>query len=195
MTGMPRIVSRLAALGLLGAVLLAAWFYAVVPVTAHVRQIDEQIAHNNELIDRLSRTIANRGTYGAQIEALARRIEESGHYIRAETEPLAAAALQEHLTRVMAGAGGELKSVQSLQSEQQDGLTRVGVRVVMRGEYGPLVQALYDLEVGEPYLFIDNVRIKSQSSRRRLRRDAEEAETQLSIVFDLYGYLPPRVEL
>ncbi len=192
MTQVPPIVERMLALALLlGLVLLVAVF-GVLPFTDRARITDEALEYNREMIARLSRSAAHPGSYDAQIDVLLARVNESGLYIRADTEPLAAAAVQEHLKRAVGLYGGELRSVQSLPSLAEEDLTRIGLRVVMTGVLGPMIHVLHELESGEPYLIVDNLQIKS--TKRRRRRTQEQPVGKLSIRFDVYGYLPPEAE-
>ena len=85
-----------------------------------------------------------------------------------------------------------MRSVQSLPSLAEEELTRIGLRVVMTGSLGPMIRVLHELESGEPYLFVDNLQIKS--TKRRRRRKQEQPVDRLSIRFDVYGYLPPEAE-
>ncbi len=192
MTQMPPIIERMLALALLlGLVLLVAVF-GVLPFAEKARMTDEALEYNREMIARLSRSAAHPGSYDAQIEVLVARINDSGLYIRADTDPLAEAAVQEYLKRAVGLHGGELRSVQSLPSLPEEDLTRVGLRVVMTGVLGPMIHVLHELESGEPYLFVDNLQIKS--TKRRRRRTQEQSVGRLSIRFDVYGYLPPEAE-
>ncbi len=156
MTRMPPIIERMLALALLFGVLLLAAVFGVLPFAEKVRTTSEALEFNREMIARLSRSAAHPGSYDAQIDLLLARINDSGLYIRADTEPLAAAAVQEHLKRAVGLYGGELRSVQSLPSLAEENLTRIGLRVVMTGTLGPMIRVLHELESGEPYLFVDN---------------------------------------
>ena len=192
MTQMPPIVARMVALALLlGLVALVAVF-GVLPFAEKARLTGEALEFNREMIARLSRSAAHPGSYDAQIDLLLARINDSGLYIRADTEPLAAAAVQEHLKRAVGLYGGELRSVQSLPSLEEENLTRIGLRVVMTGTLGPMIHVLHELESGEPYLFVDNLQIKSTTRRRR--RTQQPPTSRLSIRFDVHGYLPPEAE-
>jgi general secretion pathway protein M len=192
MMQVPPIVGRIMALALALGVVLLVTVVGVLPLAENARTIDEALEYNREMIARLSRSVAHRGSYDAQIDVLLARINASGIYIRAETEPLAAAAVQEHLKRAVGLHGGELRSVQSLPSLREDDLTRIGLRVVMTGALGSMTHVLYELESGEPFLFVSDLQIKS--TKRRRRKTAEPPVETLSIRFDVYGYLPPEVE-
>jgi general secretion pathway protein M len=189
MTRMPPLISRMLALALLLGLVLLVAVVGVLPFAQSARTTGEALEFNRGMIARLLRSAAHPGFYDAQIEALVARIDDSGLYIRADTEPLAAAAVQEHLKRAVGLYGGELRSVQSLPSLAEEELTRIGLRVVMTGTLGPMIHVLHELETGEPYLFVDNLQIKS--TKRRRRRAQEQRVDTLSIRFDVHGYLPP----
>ena len=192
MTRMPTFISRIMALALLLGLVLLVAVVAVLPFAEKARMTGEALEFNRDMIARMSRSAAHPGSYDAQIDLLRARINESELYIRAATEPLAAAAVQEHLKRAVGLYGGELRSVQSLPSLAEGELTRIGLRVVMTGTLGPMIHVLHELETGEPYLFVDNLQIKS--TRRRRRRTQEQRVDTLSIRFDVHGYLPPEAE-
>ncbi len=189
MTKLPPIIGRVAALSILLGLVLLASALGVQPIFEKVRVVDDALQYNRDMVERLSRSLASSSSYDAPIDAVQVRVDESELYIRADTEPLAAAAVQEFLKRAVGLHGGELRSVQSLPSLQEDDLTRVGLRVVMTGQFSPMIRILYELETGEPYLFVDNLQIKSTTRRRR--RKQQPAIDTLSIRFDVFGYLPP----
>jgi len=192
MTRLSRILSRLAALALLALLLGATWHYVVEPVTAHVRQINESIALNRQLVDRLVRSIGSRAELTARIEALRDEMARSSHYLRAATEPLAAAKMRKQLQRALGRGNVDVKSFQALASSEAIALTRVNARVVLQGEFDALIEAFYRLETEEPYLFIDDLRLKRAAARRA--RQGMIQPTKLSVVFLLSGFLPPEVE-
>ncbi len=125
----------------------------------------------------------------SQLRAAHDEVTGSGRFVVAETAPLAAARLQQHLETIVASEGGELQSVQSLPSKDDSGLTRIGLRVMMRGDYDALLRVLYSLEAENPTLFIDSVQIKAERARRRIGA-ADETEGMV-LIFEIFGYLPP----
>jgi len=190
MSSLTRILSRVAALTLLGVLLGAGWFYVVAPITARIDDMNETIEHNRQLIVRLARNIGGGDEHDAAISALKERIKASDHFLRADTESLAAAAIRQRLLHVLDAAKAEMKSFQALASDEHNGLTRVSVRVVLQGEYDALMQVFYRLETEAPYLFMDDLRIKAVALRRRARE--EGGPKALSVVFQLSGYMLPR---
>jgi len=188
----PPIAERAVALALALGLGLLVTVVGVLPFVDSVRETDEALEYDREIIARLSRSTAHSGSFATQIDVLVARLNESGLYIRADTEPLAAASVQEHLKSAVGLHGGELRSVQSLPSLQEDSLTRIGLRVVMTAPIGPMIRVLHELETGEPYLFVDELQVKSTTRRRK--RTEEASTSVISVRFDVYGYLPPEVE-
>jgi len=194
MSEMHPFIQRLVALAILAGVIAAAIVFGVMPVAERIQAADETLELDRQLVRRLSAAAASPGFYDTRLAALRARIEQSNLYLRAETEPLAAVALQEEVKRAVGQFGGELRSVQSLPSQEVNGLTRIGLRVGMTGEIEAVLRVLDQLESGEPLVFAETLQIQETSRRRRRNLDAEPEVTLLSVQFDIFGYLPPEVE-
>lgn len=192
MTRLSRLASRAAALALLVLVLGALWILVVRPTASRIATAGETIEHNRRLISQLARSIDDHDAQDAAIDQLTERLATSGQYLSGATEPLAAAEMQQLLMRVLESESVDVKSFQALPSSEAFGLTRINVRVVLQGEYDALVAAFYRLETGEPHLFLEDLRMKMAVMRRGLRNGQQPQ--QLSVVFQLSGYMPPRVE-
>jgi general secretion pathway protein M len=188
------IAGRLAALALLAGAIAAVAVFGVLPMVERIRAADEALDFDRQLILRLSAASVNPGSYDTRLAALRSRIDQSDLYLRAETEPLAAVALQEQVKSAVGQYGGELRSVQSLPSQDADGLTRIGLRVGMTGELEAVLRVLHQLESDEPLVFAENLQINEAGRRRRRSQEAEQENAQLSVRFDIFGYLPPAVD-
>lgn len=192
MTALFRLMRRVGALALLALVLGLAWIQLAEPLRARSEAAEAQFSHNMRMVDRLSRQIAGGDELEAEIAALTSKIAQSGLYVRAETEALAGAAVQERLERLLGADGGELRSVQSLPSAEEDGLTRVGIRVIMTGSYETFVRVLHAVETGEPALFVESLEINRVA--RRLAASTDKTSDRMTMMFELVGYLPPGAE-
>jgi general secretion pathway protein M len=188
------IAGRLAALALLAGAIAAVAVFGVLPMVERIRAADEALDFDRQLILRLSAASVNPGSYDTRLAALRSRIDQSDLYLRAETEPLAAVALQEQVKSAVGQYGGELRSVQSLPSQDADGLTRIGLRVGMTGELEAVLRVLHQLESDEPLVFAENLQINEAGRRRRRSQETEQENAQLSVRFDIFGYLPPAVD-
>ena len=47
---------------------------------------------------------------------------------------------------------------------------------------------LYELETGQPYLFVNELTVRQRRTRRR-RRDEPEEEPVLDVSFEVFGYV------
>ena len=91
----------------------------------------------------------------------------------------------------MEQAGGTLRSAQSLEVEavaEVAGVRRAGLKVRFAADIDSLAAILYELETGEPYLFVEGLSIR-EPRRQRRRRDEPEQAPELDVVLDLYGYM------
>ena len=70
----------------------------------------------------------------------------------------------------------------------QERFQRVTIKVRMRCELDDLSKVFYNLEGETPYVFVDNVSIYRQISRRRRGRETVQQRI-LDVRFDLSGYI------
>jgi general secretion pathway protein M len=183
--------SRLLALALLAAVPVLAYLLVAEPVIAAYRNAGTAIAQ----AQRLLQSYRDRAEQRPQLaQLLAEEEERAGDvagYLAAVDDALAAVELQDRLKAVVEAAGGQLRSAQSLNVEPVEGIEgvrRAALKVRFSADIESLATILYDLETGEPYLFVDALSIR-EPRRQRRRRDEPEAAPQLDVVVDLYGYL------
>jgi general secretion pathway protein M len=185
-------VSRLLALALLAAVPVLAYLLVVGPVIAAYRDAGEAIAQ----AQRLLQSYRERAEQGPQLtQLLAEEEKRAGRvtgYLAAVDDALAAAELQDRVKGVVEGAGGVLRSAQSLNVEPVDavaGVRRAGLKVRFAADIESLATILYELETGEPYLFVEGLSIREPRRQRRRSGDGPEEAPQLDVVVDLYGYV------
>ncbi|HMB77188.1 MAG TPA: type II secretion system protein GspM [Kiloniellaceae bacterium] len=167
--------------------------YGVMPVVASFRETDEALANTQELLVRFSQSAATRDSYKEQIKELGDGQALRGFYIPGATNALAAANLQEDVRAAVKNAGGEIKSTQILAVQRHGEFERVGLRVALSMKIEPLLNLLYKLEAGQPYLFVDNLEIAARVSRRRSEPE-DNVDPELAVRFDIYGFLRPEVK-
>lgn len=183
-----RIASRVAALMLAAGVAAAVVTWVVMPLLSHMDRLDERIGIAAETGQRLAGRLADPAEREARIAALTRRIEESELYIRAETEALATAAIQQRLTRLAELNGAHLLTVEDLPARPGDGGLRIALRADIAATTDRLAALLYDLEADRPYLFVEALDIRSRSSGSR-----NEQPQPLSVRLEVAGYMLPAV--
>jgi general secretion pathway protein M len=183
-------LSRAAALLLLVAVIGGAWIWAVEPIAAAYRQTEADLADSRDMLQRFERLGAARAALAAQLEAIEAQPTAAAYYLEGATDALAAAGLQARVTGLVESSGASLVSIQTLPSSEEQGLRRVAIRLQMASELAPLVRILHGLETGVPVLFLDSIELQSYNVPYG-DQDELQVEPQLTVGFDLYGYLPP----
>jgi general secretion pathway protein M len=183
-------VGKALAVALLVGLLALAYFGVVQPVIASRIDQRAEIAQLESTLVRYRRIAERRISREAELVELKRRATEADGLLRGANETLMAAAIQNRIKALVDAAHGELKSMQ-IMPPQADGPLR---RITVRGQIAMTVEAaqrvFYDLEGGEPVLFLDNVGIRSreEARRRRERTDNDLLEVHL----DVYGYAQPQ---
>lgn len=192
MTGaMPTWVSRLAAIGLLAAVIAAVAVFAVMPTLQAYDDTEIALARAKEQVIGFERVARGRSAYASRLEELTARESASQVYLQGETDALAAARLQDQVSGVIERHGGTVRSIQSLPGQDDEDFRRVSVRVQFTGTTESLFQAVYSLETARPFVFIDNLDIRNRRSRRRANQQSDNPA--LNVTLDLSGFVrPPR---
>lgn len=183
--------SRILALALLAALPLVAWTFVIEPVVAAYRDADAVIAQTQRLLRGYRERAEQRPQLAELVAEEEARAADATGYLEAVADALAAAELQDRVKVVIEGAGGALRSAQSLRVEAVDsipGVRRARLQVRFIADIETLASVLYELETGEPYLFVDALSIR-EPRRQRRRTDEPEGQPQLDIVLDVYGYM------
>lgn len=188
LTFLPRL-SKLAALTLLAGLLFLGVVYAVLPTVEYHQTVQEDLAHTQAVIARLSSTGQRREALLSRIETLKASLIDNGFLLRSETDAFAAAELRETVERVIDRTGGELQSSQNLSASVVEGFKRIAIRIVLRGTIQELMPLLYELEAQRPYLFVEVLEIKSRSRRKRQKGNQASETGTLAARLDIYGYV------
>lgn len=192
---LPRWARRGLALSLLVIVLAVAAWLVVAPVWEMGADYDNRIAELRHQLQRFTRVAAQQERLMSDL----RRLQASGagdrFYLTGSTSALAAAELQRVAKRIVTSSQGEVVSTQVVATDEDGSVQRVVLRVQMRGDVNTLQRTFHALETGEPYLFLDNVRIRVW--RGNVRRRVNDSSPKLNVAFDLMGFLlvgdePPR---
>lgn len=177
---------QLLALAILILVLVIFFTVAVAPIWAVNRHYLESIDRLEGRLQVLQRTAATGDGLQAQHTRLKRSLAGNRHYLKSASEALAAADLQGIVKRTAGTMGMEVLSTQILPATREADFTGVGLKVRMRGTLDNLVKVFHALETGQPYLFLDNVSVRTLGRGRRSRATGQS----LDVDFDLIGYLP-----
>ena len=182
--------SRILALALLAVVLLAGYGLVVAPVIAAYRETGEAIQEAQDLLQRYRALAAERTGLTDQLTALEQRAAKAGGYLEGATDALAAVELQDRVRRSIERAGGQLQSTQILPAAAVDAKTplrRAALRLQLAIATKGLQTMLYELETGQPYLFIDELTVR----QRRVRQSKTEVQEEplLDVSLEVFGYV------
>ena len=183
-------LSRTLAVALLGAVLLAGYGLVVAPVIAAYREVGLAIEQSQLLLERYRGLARQTPELSARLAELEERAAKAGGYLKGPSDALAAAELQDQVRTIIERAGGNMRSTQILPANAVDSsvpFRRAGLRIQLGIDIEGLQKVLYEVEAGQPYLFVDQLTVRRQRMRRRSREPEQEPE--LDISFEVYGYL------
>lgn len=182
---------KLAAVGLLLAVLFLIYLFLLKPWLDSYAQLGESLESQQDLRERFSRVAAGRDELEARLEELKSRATHRPLFIKGASETLAAAALQEQVSQYIQNGGGSVLSIEAMQPQEEGSFAAVGVRVQFTGRYEAIYRALHSIESSVPYLFVEEMDFRSQRQRRRRNQEQETEETALLVALEIIGFLSP----
>ncbi len=181
--------SRVLALVLLVAAVFGAYSFVVDPILAAYRKVDESIARSHMLLQRYHDLAARRADLSERLARQEEALAEATGYLEGTSDALAAASLQDRVKDVVEAAGGTLRSTQILPAKEVEaapGVRRVALRLRLIVSIEALEEILYELETGQPYLFVGDLSIRNQ--KRRRRRNEADQEPLLDVGLEVFGY-------
>ncbi|MES9991421.1 MAG: type II secretion system protein GspM [Candidatus Thiodiazotropha sp.] len=184
--------SRMLAVALLLLLVILILSLVIYPVWSMSRGYDKQIEDTQFQIQRLQRIAIQNDRYQLEFNNLKRGQRSDKRYLQSKTDSLANAELQRRIKQVVAAGKGEIISTQTVKLSQDAKLNRVAIRVRMKATLENLKKILHQLETQQPYLFIDNLTLRSRNlARRRLpsKQKITDAIKMLDLDFLLVGYI------
>lgn len=177
--------SRMLALGILILALLAVVALVATPVFLLHRHYDQELEDLEDRLDRYQRLAASRDQLTRRLTQL-RALDGKRFYLKNSAPAVAAGEIQELEKALIEKNGGRLASMQIQPHKDEGPFRRVAVIVQMLGGIGTVQNVLRALESNEPYLFVDNLNVRSLSSSAT--PEAATADGGLVVQFDLIGY-------
>ena len=159
-----RMPGKLAAVGLLLAVIAAAAALLVLPLLDYFGALRAEIAAERETLGRFEAFAANKDA----AKALAERAEAamaSGMFLAGETDALRAANLQALITDVAQNSGVRLTSTRALPVQEAGGLRFIGVQAELDADASQLQAMVLAFESRRPYVLIQSVHVTPAGSR------------------------------
>lgn len=177
---------RWLALGLLLTLLAGAAYMVSLEIRSQHEHYDHLIETRTGLIAGYLRVAANR----TQFEEAVRRIgklDTARYYLKSSSPSLAAAEIQDIAQTILLANGMKPNSVNIAPHKDENGRRKVSVTLNLRGTPEAMQRVLYALESNVPYLFVDNLAIRSTVNNRRWQ-PTPMVEPEVQVQFDLIGY-------
>lgn len=108
------------------------------------------------------------------------------HFLKSGSPALAAAEIQERAKNIVETSGGKISSIQILPHKDDDTYRQVLVTLQFTATLSAVQKILHALESSRPYLFVDNLSLRSPIMT--VNRNAPVADAELIVQFDLSGY-------
>jgi len=178
--------SRLLALGILAALLLLAFFGFVSPLLDAYRQAGAASEQYRAALEHTRNSGSDLAGLRAELAHLKEHQASAVGFMQGSNPSLAAADLQNRIKSSVEAARGELRSTQILPARDEGAFRRISIRGQIAVNMAALQRVFYDLESATPFLFLDNVEIRSRPARRSTSPDDDPV---LEVRFDLYGYM------
>lgn len=179
-------VRQFAAVALLLFVLAFAAMATVVPLTARVAGLREQLETERVLLGRFAAIAARQGE-AAEYDRVGRSALESGAYLKGESEALMAAGLQTKLAQLAAANRVRLHSTRALPLRERGAARLIGVSVQFKAEIEQVRALLFRIETHRPLLFVEGLQIRPVSPFSQ--RDPE-LNGVLDVRLDVFGAIP-----
>jgi general secretion pathway protein M len=177
--------SRALAIGLLVLFVVICGLLVFLPLRMVHRHYDQSIESSVDYLGRYQRIVATRGEIQAALDGL-KKMEGRKHFLKNTGTALAASEIQEIAKNLIESNGGRLISMQVVPQKEEAGYRRVTVNTQFFSNMTVLRKILYTLETAQPYLFVDNVSLRSQLNA--FYRPNPGVEPELVTQFDLSGY-------
>ncbi len=179
--------SRQMALAILAATMVAAIAIVVLPVWMFNRHYDLALDDATSRLDRYRRIAGTRPEVAKQLEGV-RAKESRKFFLRSGAPSLSAAEAQEAVRSIVEANGGRLITMQApaVRDESAGRYRQISVNVQLTANAAALRKILGAVENNTPYLFIDNLMIRSQVPGNF--RPGPGAEPEMFVQFDVSGY-------
>jgi general secretion pathway protein M len=159
--------------------------------------LDEQLAQAQDQLDRFRRLVATLPALRAELEQVESNQDLKAFYFDAPTPALAGAELQRKVQDIVTAAKGRLISTQLLPEQPDEHPPRVRLRIQIQGSTDTLLEVLYGIEGARPFLFIDQVSVRSSARPdepvravrgRPIRRPPVNQAGELTVRLDIFGF-------
>lgn len=161
MVRFPRMAQRVLAIGMLAAVIAAAWTGVAEPLMEEVAQGQARKAQLLELLARYSQAAAVRPAQEARRNGLLEKEKKLVGIVVGATAEIAAAKLQGEFRNMIRRNGGRVRIEQNLPATKMSEFDRLEFRYEFSMPMNSLLNLLHQIESFVPYLIIDSIQIQA----------------------------------
>jgi general secretion pathway protein M len=177
--------SRRIAVSLLFVAIAAAVAVIGVPAWLLHRHYNDVLDENLGKLERFRRIAGTRPEVARQLQAM-RTKDPRKFFLRSGAVGLSAAEAQEAVRNMVESNGGKLITMQAPVSREEGRYRMVSVNVQLTANIFALRKILDAIDASTPFLFVDNLTIRSQVPGSFRPQPGQEPE--MFVNFDLYGY-------
>jgi general secretion pathway protein M len=160
-------------------------------------ELNAQIEKNRDQLSRYQSLVATLPALRAELEREQANEDFKAFYYDAQTPALAGARLQSEVQDMIRAAGARPISTQVLPASTDEQPPKVLIRTQLQGTTDELLDVLYRIEAARPFLFVDQMSVRSTSPRARpqprragrvINRAYDRSVGQLTVRLDVFGY-------
>jgi general secretion pathway protein M len=177
--------SRRLALILLALAVAGAIAVVAVPTWLLHRHYDRALDENYEKLDRYRRIAATRAEITRQLEAMRSR-DSRRFFLRSGTTAVSGAEVSEAIRAIVEQNGGRLITMQAPSSRDDGRYRQITVSVQLQANIFSLRKILNAIETNTPFLFVDNLMVRSQVQGNF--KPAPGGEPEMFVTLDVTGF-------
>lgn len=176
------------------------------PWWQRLQELRGDIETAGEQLERLDRLVGTLPTLRAELAREQANDDYKAFYFDAATPALAGAQIQREAQDLIGRVGARVISAQVLPVDPAEQPPRVPLRIQLQGTTEQLLEVLYEVEAARPFLFIDQLSVRSTAQairptapppqirgRPAPRPPNQPAAGDLTVRLDLFGFVltPP----
>lgn len=177
--------SRQLAVALLVAAVAIVVAIVALPFWVLHRHYDLAIADSLDKLDRYTRIASTRPVVAKELEAM-RGKDTRRFFLRTGAAALSAAEAQEAVRALVESSGGRLITMQAPVSKDDGHYRQVSANVQVQANVFALRKILNAIENNVPYLFVENLTVRTQVAGNF--KPPPGAEPEMFVQFDVAGY-------
>ena len=176
---------RAIAVGLLVLVIVAIVAAIAIPVWILHRHYDAALTDNATRYDRFRRIAGTRPAVAKELEAM-RAKDARRFFLRSGGAALSAAEAQEALRGLIEQSGGRLITMNAPTGKDEGRYRQITVNVQLTANIFALRKILSAIENNVPFLFVDNLQVRTQVPPNFRPQPGQEPE--MFVMLDVSGY-------